>query len=180
MKLWGHLKTVSLHRRLVRQYCFRAGLYRQGLLHDLSKYSPAEFFPGVKYYSGKLSPHSGERKDKGYSAAWLHHKGRNKHHPEYWMDYGPDGGGYCGGKMPVKYVVEMFCDRLAACRVYHGADYKPSDAYDYFVKSRERCPFHPETAELLEALLVKAMNEGEEAAFRYIRNELLNNQKGMT
>ena len=56
--------------------CFAVGLYRQGLLHDLSKYSWEEFATGVKYYQGNRSPNAAEKEEKGYSAAWLHHKGR--------------------------------------------------------------------------------------------------------
>ena len=90
-KWMRHLHTINHHKWLVMKHCFALGLYRQGLWHDLSKYSPAEFIPGVKYYTGKSSPHNGERADLGYSGAWLHHKGRNKHHMEYWIDYGVPG-----------------------------------------------------------------------------------------
>ena len=84
----GNLHTVNSHRRLVRKYCFKLGLYRQGMMHDLSKYSPSEFIPGVKYYQdGHRSPNNAQREDEGVSKAWLHHKGRNKHHFEYWIDY---------------------------------------------------------------------------------------------
>lgn len=86
-KLFGHLKTVTTHRRLVRRLCFKCGLIRQGLTHDLSKLSAAEFWRGVKYYQGNRSPQTRERELFGYSAAWLHHKGRNKHHYEYWTDF---------------------------------------------------------------------------------------------
>ena len=72
----GHLHTVNSHRRLVRKYCFKLGLYRQGMMHDLSKYSPSEFIPGVKYYQdGHRSPNNAQREDEGVSKAWLHHKG---------------------------------------------------------------------------------------------------------
>lgn len=50
MHPWLHFKTITRHKLLVMQYCFRIGLYKQGLLHDLSKYSPAEFLVGCKYY----------------------------------------------------------------------------------------------------------------------------------
>ena len=70
-------------------YCFRAGMYKQGLLHDLSKYAPVEFLVGCKYYQGDRSPNNAEREDTGISKSWLHHKGRNKHHFEYWVDYAP-------------------------------------------------------------------------------------------
>ena len=111
MKAWKHFCTINHHKHLVMKGCFAVGLYKQGLLHDLSKYTPTEFLVGCKYYQGTMSPNNAERKDKGYSSAWLHHKGRNKHHMEYWIDYGvPDEGGdkgLCGMKMPLRYVVEM-------------------------------------------------------------------------
>lgn len=103
MKAWKHFCTINHHKMLVMKGCFKVGLYRQGLLHDLSKYSPTEFLVGCKYFQGNMSPNNAEREDKGYSAAWLHHKGRNKHHMEYWIDYGPDKcTGITGMKMPNK------------------------------------------------------------------------------
>ena len=86
INIWNHFKTITKHRMLVCRHCFQIGLYRQGLTHDLSKYSPEEFFTGVRYYQGTRSPNAAEREDLGYSKAWLHHKGRNKHHYEYWID----------------------------------------------------------------------------------------------
>ena len=133
----GHLNTINRHKLLVAKYCFKAGLYRQGLLHDLSKYSPAEFITGVRFYQGDKSPNSAERQKYGYSRAWLHHKGRNKHHMEYWTDYSQTGDKCMAGvEMPVEYVVEMFCDRIAACRVYHGDAY--TDAYGNVVGVTDR------------------------------------------
>ena len=51
-----HLNTINNHKILVTKLLFRCGLYKQGILHDLSKYSPIEFFSGVKYYQGYRSP----------------------------------------------------------------------------------------------------------------------------
>ena len=133
MPFRAHLHTVNRHRRLVRHYCFKLGLVWQGLTHDLSKYSPTEFWRGVKYYQGWRSPNDQERLENGVSLAWLHHKGRNRHHFEYWIDYcrREDGTIYIGGcKMPKKYVAEMFCDRIAACRVYQGDAYTDASPYD--------------------------------------------------
>ena len=119
MKALQHLKKINHHKRLVCQGCFKVGLYKQGLLHDISKYSPTEFLVGCKYYQGTRSPNNAEREIKGYSSAWLHHKGRNKHHYEYWLDYSMDPEeGIIGMKMPVRYVVEMFIDRVAASKNY--------------------------------------------------------------
>lgn len=84
-----HFKTITKHRHAVIRNCFKAGIPLQGLRHDLSKYLPSEFIPGAKFYQGTRSPNEAEREKYGYSAAWLHHKGRNKHHFEYWTDYNP-------------------------------------------------------------------------------------------
>ena len=172
----GHFRTITHHKMLVMHYCFKAGLYKQGLLHDLSKYSPTEFMVGVRYFNGRKSPNTFERAELGYSAAWLHHKGRNKHHFEYWIDNKPDGDrNMAGVKMPVKYVVEMFCDRIAACRVYMGEDYTDASAYEYYARSHRHYMIHPETDKLLRRLLLILRDYGEEKVFAYIRARILKN-----
>ena len=173
MKWWKHLKTINHHKRLVMKYCFRLGMYKQGLLHDLSKYSPTEFLVGAKYYQGNRSPNNAEREDKGYTSAWLHHKGRNKHHLEYWIDYGLNGEGMIGMKMPVKYVVEMFCDRIAASRNYNPDTYTDEMPLNYYLKGRAKTVLHPESAELLERLLRMLAEKGEDETFSYIKREIL-------
>ena len=110
-KAWSHLRTIQHHRKLVRRHCFQVGLYKQGLLHDLSKYSPVEFRVGARYFQGNQSPNNIERKEQGYSSAWLHHKGRNRHHYEYWTDMSKETWRYEGVPMPRKYLVEMVMDR---------------------------------------------------------------------
>lgn len=174
LHFWAHLKTIHHHRALVRKYCFRLGLYWQGLTHDLSKYSPVEFWTGVKYFQGDRSPNDAQRCEYGYSTSWLHHKGRNKHHFEYWTDYSLSGEGIAGVSMPKKYIAEMFCDRLAASKVYRGDAFKPGDPYRFYQFGKDkRLLLHPETAELLEYLLIKLKDEGEDAAFQYIKHEVL-------
>ena len=173
LHILAHWKTVRRHRKLVREGCFRLGLYWQGLTHDLSKYSPVEFCAGVKYFFGDRSPNDGQRRKYGYSASWLHHKGRNKHHFEYWTDYGMNGEGIIGVEMPLKYVAEMFCDRVAASKVYRGEKYTDADPYDFFQRGKaKRLLIHPKTSDLIESMLLKLRDEGEDAAFDYIR-ELL-------
>jgi hypothetical protein len=117
-KFMGHLRTVTLHKLLVLEGCWKVGLYRQGILHDLSKYSPTEFLVGARYFQGNRSPNNAEREDIGYSTSWLHHKGRNRHHFEFWVDYnlrGKEGESpLIPVKMPGRYVVEMLMDRIAA------------------------------------------------------------------
>mgnify|MGYP002745439792 CR=1 FL=1 len=120
MHIWKHFSTITRHRHKVIVHCFMAGIFWQGLRHDLSKYSPAEFIPGAKNYLGDKSPNEKERERYGFSRAWLHHQGRNKHHFEYWVDYNPKLNRKEPVEMPTRYLIEMFCDRVAASKIYYG------------------------------------------------------------
>lgn len=173
----NHFRTITHHRHLVMKGCFRVGLYRQGLLHDLSKYMPTEFLVGCRYYQGTRSPNNAEREENGVSLAWLHHKGRNKHHLEYWIDYSlePDRQ-MTGMKMPVRYVVEMFIDRIAASKNYQKEAYTDRSPLEYYQKGKGHYMIHPESAALLEHLLTMLADCGEEETFSYIRREILHNR----
>ena len=153
--------------------CFRVGLYWQGLTHDLSKYSPTEFWNGAKFYQGTRSPNNAEREKKGYSEAWMHHKGRNRHHYEYWTDVSKETGQYESLPMPRKYLVEMVMDRRAACLTYEGVDYTDGSALRYFRKSAERNRMHPKTRQELDYLLEMLMIRGEEYTFEYLKKHVL-------
>ena len=171
---WRHFKTITEHKWIVLQGCFKAGLYYQGLMHDLSKYTPEEFRTGVLYYQGNRSPNAAEKEAVGYSRAWLHHKGRNKHHYEYWIDLTSDRSkGLQGMKMPVRYVVEMFIDRVAASKVYAKDAYTDSHALEYYKKTRKYMTIHPDSRKLLEHLLVMLSRYGEDRTMAYIRNVVL-------
>lgn len=174
MNIWKHFCTITRHKMLVMTHCFRVGMYRQGLLHDLSKYGYTEFRLGCKYYLGTESPHNGERRAYGYSLAWLHHKGRNKHHLEYWLDLSPDKTkGLVGMKMPKKYVVEMFMDRVCASKNYQKEKYTDASAWLYYKNGRASSMLHPESRELLEKLLLMLQDKGENETFSYIKNIVL-------
>ncbi|MCL2051739.1 MAG: DUF5662 family protein [Lachnospiraceae bacterium] len=174
-----HLKTVLYHRHLVMIGCFKVGLYKQGLFHDLSKFSPAEFWVGVKYFQGTQSPNNAERKEIGYSSAWLHHKGRNKHHYEYWIDYSIRAlpSGIAPAPMPLKYVAEMLMDRVAACKVYNHGTYTDASALIYYQSGKDPAPIHEDTRKLLEFLLNKLACEGEKETYGYLRKLLKGNAK---
>lgn len=176
--IWRHLGTITEHKLLVMKNCFRVGLYRQGLLHDLSKYTPSEFITGIRYYQGDRSPNAAERDELGYSAAWLHHKGRNKHHFEYWIDFSKASGGLAGARMPLNYVVEMVMDRIAASRVYRGSDYTDAAAWEYYQREKPYIQeaMHPATRQLLEKILVMLRDHGEDTTFAYLR-QLLKQRK---
>ena len=155
MKALQHFKTITYHKYLVMKGCFAVGLYRQGICHDLSKYSWTEFRVGAKYYQGNRSPNNAEREDIGYSSAWLHHKGRNRPVP-----------------MPRKYVAEMLMDRIAASKPYRGSAYKDSDPLAYYKNAKEPPFMHIQTRRQLEHLLTMLAEEGEEKTFAYVRRIL--------
>ncbi len=180
MKAWKHFCTITKHRWQVRKHCAKVGLYWRGLVHDLSKYSPTEFFAGVRYYQGTRSPNARERELLGYSQAWMHHKGRNRHHFEYWTDINLQSKKYEPVEMPKKFFVEMVMDRIAACKVYHGKDYKDGDALEYLqisLEAKEASSMHPKTKEDLIYILTMLRDKGEKETFRYIKKLLKNERK---
>ena len=168
-RFFGHLHTINKHRRRVIYHAFKAGIGFQGLRHDLSKYCPEEFFKGVKYYQGYRSPNEGEREAYGFSYAWMHHKGRNKHHFEYWTDYNPETRVMSPVKMPTRYVIEMFCDRVAASKIYLKDKYNDGEPLKYYMKAKGKRMIHPETSDFIESLLVMLEEKGEKETFAYIR-----------
>lgn len=169
MQIINHFLTITRHRHQVIKNCFKAGIPLRGLLHDLSKYTPTEFIAGARFYQGSRSPNEGEREAYGYSKAWIHHKGINKHHFEHWTDYNPKTRKIEGAPMPTKYVIEMFCDRVAASKIYMGDKYDDSSALMYFEKSRKTRMIHKRTSDMLEYLLLMLKYKGEDFTFSYIR-----------
>ena len=173
MKAFNHFMTITHHRHLVRKGCFKVGLYWQGLTHDLSKYHPVEFMVGAKYYQGTRSPNSEERRLFGYSKAWMHHKGRNRHHFEYWTDLNRETRRYDAVPMPRKYLVEMVMDRRAACMTYEGENYSSGSELRYLEKSIEKELLHPQTLKELTYILTMLRDEGEKKTFKYLKTHVL-------
>lgn len=172
----GHFKTITKHRHKVIRNCFKAGIFWQGLRHDLSKYSPTEFIPSAKFYLGTRSPNEKEREVYGYSMAWMHHKGRNKHHYEYWTDINLKTKKVEPVEMPKRYLAEMFCDRVAASKTYNGKNYTNHHPLDYFLKGQARYHMHPQTAKDLEIMLRLLADKGEDEAFAYVKRMVKNDK----
>ena len=171
---WGHLSTITRHRHAVIRHCRKAGIFWQGLRHDLSKYSPTEFWQGVRYYEdGKRSPNEAEREAYGYSLAWMHHKGRNRHHFEYWTDVSPVTHQYEPLEMPTEFFVEMCMDRIAASRTYLGDQYHDGAPLEYLQRAGDNRWMHPVTARKLRFILTMLRDKGEEKTFRFIREVVL-------
>ena len=181
LNIFKHLWLVIKHRHRVFINCCKCVIVWRGLVHDLSKFSPTEFFESVKYYQGNRSPIGVCRRTTGVSLAWLHHKGRNKHHFEYWIDYTMPGTSdklLVGMKMPVRYVVEMFMDRIAACKVYQKENYTDASAWAYHQRSkRVQEVMHPESLALIDKLLKMLAEEGEAKTFAYTRRIVMQDKK---
>lgn len=164
-----HFITITKHRNEVIRLCFKAGIGFQGLFHDLSKYSPTEFIPGAKYYMGDQSPNNGERNDKGYSLAWMHHKGRNKHHFEFWYDYEMSTKKLVPMDMPDRYIKEMFCDRVAASKTYNKLTYTQESPLLYLTKSTACEKMTEKTYRKLLFLLKMLAEKGEKETLAFMR-----------
>ena len=149
--------------------CFKAGLYKQGLVHDLSKYSIKEFHPGVKYYQGYRSPIAREKElNNGKSVAWIHHTRKNKHHWEYWSnEFNPKFNQIYD--LPLNYLLESCCDRIAACKVYQKDKYTDESPYNFHLNSKERHLMNDENQRRLFILLGYLKDNGEEKALKYYK-----------
>lgn len=135
-KMWNHLRTIQTHRKWVRRYCRWAGIPWRGLVHDLSKYSPTEFFESARYWTGVSSPIEEAKKDKGFSKAWLHHRGRNPHHWAYWADNYSEG--LTIYPMPKNDFVEMVCDFLAAGQAYKKSQFSYTGERTWWIKESQK------------------------------------------
>ena len=171
-RFWGYSLTINKHRLEVMRLCFKCGLIKQGLLHDLSKYSFIEFFSGVKYYQGYRSPIDAEKEDKGYSLGWLHHKGRNKHHFEFWLekDYYSNPLTFKCLEMPLNYLLEAACDKIAASKIYKNDKYTDSSAYDFLMNGKDQYFMGPENSRRHKLLLEYLKDNGEEKALAYYKD----------
>lgn len=168
---FNHFKTILTHKYWVFVYSCKLGIPWQGLIHDMSKFSPTEFSESVKYYMGTSSPIPQAKLKQGFSLAWQHHKGRNPHHYEYWTDNYDNGTTTI--QMPYKYVLELVADYLAAGRTYRGKYFAFRDEWDWWVMRIANNPpkMHPKSRELathLFRILYTYEDKGQDG-FKYIR-----------
>ena len=152
---WLHFKKICKHKYYVGKYCWKLGLYKQGIMHDISKFSPVEFFESVKYYQGDRSPIDACKQENGYSMAWQHHKGRNLHHYEYWMDNFDNGGEAL--EMPKKYAFELICDYIGAGKAYMGKDFTYEKEYEWWLNkiANNNLAMHHKTRLFVSVVLYK-------------------------
>lgn len=157
INIFKHTRVVLKHKWVVFKLCCKIGIPWRGFLHDFSKFSPEEFWESVKYFNGHKSPIIVCKMENGYSKAWLHHKGRNKHHPEYWTDLALPEQAVI---MPYKYSAEMVCDKMAAGIVYEGKNWTPSTEINYYMKERENELINPQMDKFMIEVFTQVEKEG--------------------
>lgn len=158
-----HFNLITRHKWVVFKLCCKAGVPLRGILHDLSKYSLTEFWESAKFYNGNMSPIMFAKRKYGYSKAWLHHKGRNKHHPEYWYDP------MSKKPMPVipyKYTVEMICDNLAAGIIYNGKRWRNDTQLKYWTKRKDEMPLNDKNKAMLTEVFTQISIQGIDKVIR--------------
>ncbi len=156
-KAWLHFKLITKHRWLVFKLCTRVGLPWRGFIHDLSKYSPTEFWESAKYYVGNRSPIQVAREERKYSAAWLHHKGRNKHHEEYWYDFNAP---VKAPVIPYKYAIEMLCDMLSAGIIYKKNEWTKEYPLWYWNNKKNKTIINPKTVDFFQNIFEEISEKG--------------------
>ena len=162
---WLHFKKICKHKYYVGKYCWKLGLYKQGIMHDMSKFSPTEFFESVQYYQGNRSPIDACKEHKGYSEGWQHHKGRNPHHYEYWLDNFDEGAAPL--IMPRKYALELICDYIGAGRAYMGKDFTYEKEYKWWLsKNQNPIAMHPVINMFIDKCLTDLATHGEVYFYR--------------
>lgn len=152
-----HFKTITKHKILVFKFCCKCGIIWQGIVHDLSKYSPTEFLEGAKYFHGDKSPIVYCKKKEGYSKAWLHHVGHNKHHHEYWYDYDTTDQTPI---MPYKCIVEMICDNIASGMTYQGKNWTNQTQFDFFNKRQDKYKLNDQVKAMLHEIFSQVKDQG--------------------
>lgn len=125
-KYLKYFNTICIHKWYVFIECVKLGITWQGIVHDMSKFSLSEFIPSAKYYNGNGN-------DVEYQNAWLHHKGHNKHHWEYWVDWNSSTGEYLLSDIPIKYLKEIYADMIGASKAYNKWNFDNKEPLKYFI-----------------------------------------------
>ncbi len=160
MKHIKYLWYIIRHKYYVTIECFKIGLIWRGLMHDLSKFLPDEWFPYADYFYGEYNsfneiPHdfryyvkTKESVKEAFDLAWLKHIHRNKHHWQYWILRNDDGPREAL-EMPDKYLKEMLCDWIGAGKAITGKN----DLKIWYAKNKDKMTLHPNTRSKVEEVL---------------------------
>jgi len=152
-----HLKYLSYvlrHKYFVFIECCKVGLFWRGLVHDLSKFRPSEWFSYTEFFYGEYGWKRGSDQrppqeiDDAFDFAWLFHQHRNPHHWQFWIRKGDDGT-IRVFPMPDKYRKEMLCDWKGAGKAITGSN----DSKNWYLANKDRMVLHEETRKWIEEQL---------------------------
>ena len=114
---------VIKHKWYVFWACVQNGIWWRGLLHDLSKFYPSEFFAYAKIFYGKIKlvrdingyydPYLST--NKVFTKSWISHLHRNKHHWQYFALV-DENMSVVLMEMPKVYIIEMISDWIGATK----------------------------------------------------------------
>ena len=171
--LLAYLAYVVRHKWYVSVECFKAGILWRGLMHDMSKFRPSEFFPYARYFYNRDGTRRDRRDKSGYykptdsgdqafDHAWFLHQKRNQHHWQWWI-FPDDGPGYSPWKpgedtvyklkiLPMSAAArkEMQCDWVGAGKAQGSLGVK-----DWYAKNRDKIILHPDTRKAVDQWLEK-------------------------
>jgi hypothetical protein len=158
MKHLKYLSYVIRHKWFVFLECCKLGIPYLGIIHDISKFKPSEWFPYTEYFYGNNEGikkgrdetgyyQAGDTIDEKFNYAWLLHQKRNKHHWQWWV-LPMDDGSTKIFDMPLIYKKEMMADWFGAGRAQGTPNTKA-----WYKKNRDKMKLHPKTREWVEKVL---------------------------
>jgi hypothetical protein len=153
---FSYLWYLCRHKWFVFVECCKLGIPWRGLLHDMSKFSPAEFKAYMEYFYGTPK----FKNEVEFKNAWELHLKRNKHHWNYWVskvqvntidDLNRFEEHYwlMPKEMPEVYVKEMVADWVGAGKAIHGYN----DIQEWYAKNKSLMTLNYFTTKLVEKLL---------------------------
>ena len=163
-----HFKLISKHKYYVFKNCWKAGLIWRGIKHDLSKYSPTEFLESVRYFSGDRSPIDNCKEINGWSRAWMHHKCRNTHHFEYYIDN--INGEQIAIQMPFKDAAELICDYLGAGQAYMKKNFSYEKEYNWWQKKKKNLGLIHNQTKIFIDIVFEELKENSDKNNKILKN----------
>lgn len=79
--------------------------------------------------------------------------------------------------MPAKYLAEMICDRIAACKIYLKDKYSDDKPLEYFESKTDKEGMNSSTCETLRYFLKMLKEEGEKQTFKSLKRYIKDNKK---
>lgn len=164
MKHLKYLSYVLRHKWYVFLECCKYGLVWRGIVHDLSKFRPREWFAYAEHFYGPNSHDKDGRYtpmrdktgyykpidtgDAAFDRAWFWHQKVNSHHWQFWFQIHNTDDIHFGTilEMPHNDMVEMFCDWHGASRAQGNKSTVP----EWWQANKSKIRLHLLTREWLQ------------------------------